>query len=147
YACAALFCAYFFVNSEKGLFYSKLSFVLYAIFLSYFIFKFGGDGAAYNEILEGSSRNYLSAISIFLTVNIYVQLLFRGNIILLYPAIINFILCLLLFGRSGIILSFLILLFVVYVRSIRIFLLLLFFGLISIYYYLGNIVFYLDEKT
>lgn len=147
YGGAALLAAYFFVNSEKGLLYSKISFFCYSAFLSYFIMKLGGDGEAYNEILEGSSRNYLSAISIFLTINIYIQLLFRAKYILLYPAIINFILCLLLFGRSGIALSLLILFFVIYIRSVKIFLTFFILSIIVVFYYLGSIIFYLDEKT
>lgn len=147
YLIAALLAAYFFINSQKGLFYSYLSFYLYSFFLTYFIIKLGANGEAYNEILEGSSRNYLSAISIFLTINIYVQLRFRFLKIVYIPAVLNFILCLLLFGRSGIALSFVILLFVSYIRNYKVFIILIFSALALTLTYLTVIIDLLNQRS
>lgn len=147
YALAGMLGAYFYINSKKGILYSKISFFMYVVFLSFFIFKYGADGEAYNNILEGSSRNYLSAISIFLTINIYVQLIFREKEILIYPAIINLILCLMLFGRSGIIISSVVFLFVLYLRNIKFFLFSLFLIFVFFILYLSVFLMYLDERT
>lgn len=147
YIITSLLAAYFYINSGKGVGIAKLSFYLYSLFLFYFIVKFGSNGEAYNEILEGSSRNYLSAISIFLTINIYVQLIYRSKLLLIHPALINFILCVLLFGRSGIALSLVILLFVIYARSIKLFMASVFFLGVFALAYISNIILYLDSKT
>ena len=147
YVITSLLAAYFYINSVKGVGIARLSFYLYSIFLFYFIVKLGSNGEAYNQILEGSSRNYLSAISIFLTINIYVQLIYRSKLLLIHPALINFILCVLLFGRSGIALSAVILLFVIYIRNFKLFLaLLLSLGLILLSY-ISNVILFFDSKT
>jgi hypothetical protein len=147
YLYTALNAAYFMVNSSLGLFFAKACFFSYSIFLSYFIFKFGNDVDAYNTILDGSSRNYLSAISIFLTINFYIHLKLYSNKVVLYPAIINLILCAFLFGRSGIALSFAILLVILFDYNKKIFICISFIATITVITNYNLINSFLIEKS
>lgn len=91
------------------------SFFLYT--LPYFISVGVSNPDGYNEILTGASRNIVGAIFILLSCfHIAVNIRLRNKYPFLAP-LISFICCVMLFGRSGIIISF----FVLSLCSINIF--------------------------
>lgn len=149
YGMVALVSAYaLFVNNYSVIIVKSL-FLLYSFFIFYFIFKFGfNDPNLYNNLLEGSSRNYLSAIFVLLLILLILTYeRNKENISLIYP-LVTFVGCFSLFGRSGIIFSFLILVYLSFrVFGLKVFsFIIILFSLFAIYRFndLQNLFF---EKT
>ncbi|GEM_PF-1920919 len=80
-------------------------FYLYLFFLLQYIVRFGGDVERYNEVLAGSSRNYLSMILFMITSALIVSAEKEGRPLPVIPVIVSFAVCLILYGRSGILMS------------------------------------------
>ncbi|MDV4244925.1 hypothetical protein MSC36_02485 [Acinetobacter baumannii] len=106
YGLSALIAAYALFKINNPVRYIKFLFWCYTVFILYHFATLGFTNPdAYNEILSGSSRNYLSAIFILLMALLALSFLKeKSNIPLIYPTI-TFLGCVGLFGRSGIALS------------------------------------------
>lgn len=91
----------------------KFIFWIYTALVYFYIVRFGfSDPDQYNEILAGSSRNYVSGIYLVLISLLALCYEQRKAVVpLIYP-VITLIACIFLFGRSGILFAFLITIFV-----------------------------------
>lgn len=106
YGISAFISAYALYRIKEPVKYIKFVFWAYTLFILYHFATLGfSNPDVYNEILAGSSRNYLSAISIL--VMVLLALTYEKEkkpIPLIYP-LLTFLCCVGLFGRSGIALS------------------------------------------
>ncbi|MCG9516854.1 hypothetical protein MCL26_17290 [Acinetobacter pittii] len=149
YGIVAFISAYILFLNKYSVSLVKLIFSLYASFVFYHVYKLGfNDPDLYNNLLEGSSRNYLSAIFILLLVLlILVHEKNKEKLSIIYP-LVNFLGCVALFGRSGIVFSLLILLYFSYKKfGLKIFLLILTAILGMVFYKLNIIENIFLEKT
>lgn len=96
-------------NSYK---YIRIVFVFYTVMVFYYLLKFGiSDPDLYNDIFEKGSRNYVSGIYIFILCLLILTYDRYGlKIPFIYP-VLTFLGCVILYGRSGIIISGLILVY------------------------------------
>lgn len=108
----------FFISSwlvgQDKLIVKNAAFLALLLFFLFFVisgYKLGFQADNINYFLINSSRNIVSATAIFLQI-LYSSLYYRvcGRLPIITP-VITFILCFLSFGRTGLVLSFLILLF------------------------------------
>lgn len=103
-------------RSEKGYVFALQTFYLYCIFLLISLFKSNFDVEAYNLILYGASRNMLSAILILLSIFVFASFYHARQILPLHVFVISVGLCVMLYGRTGILLSTLLLVYAFYYR-------------------------------
>lgn len=109
---------------------------------------FGYDPESFNDFLAGSSRNVLSAILIALTIGYIVSRRVRGREIKLLPIIGQVVANFFLFGRTGIVISFLILLIVAIAEKRILFLVSLVLALIfGSAYFFSEILIYIASNT
>lgn len=97
---------------------TKSLFFLYSMFLMFVFWDLGiAADEAYNEVFYQSSRNYLSGIIIFLSIGVGVAYIKNNDEqpILIYA--ISFLFCVLLYGRTGILLSFTLLAFSIFQKN------------------------------
>lgn len=103
----AFLSAYFLYISNRFYIYLKFIFWAYSLMIFYYFYLFGlSDPDLYNDIFVKGSRNYVSAIYIFILCLLILSYDKRNlKVPMLYP-LINFLGCVILYGRSGIIISF-----------------------------------------
>ncbi|WP_449284994.1 hypothetical protein [Marinobacter sp. PE14] len=109
---------------------------------------FGYDPESFNDFLAGSSRNVLSAILIALTIGYIVSRRVRGREVNLLPIIGQVVANFFLFGRTGIVISLLILLIVAIAEKRILFL--IFSILVLIFgsaYFFSEILVYIASNT
>ncbi|SUA66508.1 hypothetical protein [Oligella urethralis] len=124
---------------------SKLIYFLYVLYLTYLFFSIGfEDDEAYNVVFEGSSRNYLSGILIFLAINVGISHEKSNEKQPLLVYIITFVCCYFLYGRSGILLSSALLLYAIYQRNSKLLIFLFVFSLV--YFFTSSFFWELLEK-
>lgn len=106
YGISTFISAYALYRIKEPVKYIKFVFWAYTIFILYHFAILGFTNPdAYNEILAGSSRNYLSAISILVMVLLALTYEKEKKLIPLVYPLLTFLCCVGLFGRSGIALS------------------------------------------
>lgn len=108
----AFLSAYILYVSDRFHTYIKVMFWAYSLMILYYFYMFGlSDPDLYNDIFVKGSRNYVSAIYIFLLCLLILSY-DKGNIRVpvVYP-MVTFIGCIILYGRSGIIISFAIMMY------------------------------------
>jgi hypothetical protein len=88
-------------------FYSLVASYLF-IFLS--TYSSGFTPSSFNNIFPGASRNFVSAFLIFIQMFYIVAYFRERNKIPLYTPIVTFIFCVVMYGRSGVLFSFILLL-------------------------------------
>lgn len=115
YAVSSLCSAYVIFISKNIYRKASLLFVLFSLFVLFKIVTLGlGNPDAYNNIFENGSRNYVSAILIFfLSLLILIYDKDRKEISFFYP-FFTLLLSVLLYGRSGIVITFILVLFIVF---------------------------------
>lgn len=142
--------AYFLYQNKNT--YKGVIFVFWAYFLYilYFIFSFGfNDMDAYNDIFAGSSRNYVSAILLFISVLLYLSLYqVNKSVSLIYP-ILTLFATVALAGRSGLALSSILLLyFLMLSKEFKYLkLILLVIGIFIVFYNMPLILNFMETKT
>ena len=101
---------------------SKVFLVVFYAFVFWFIacgLFYGFSSSSINKYMVEGSRNGVSWVAITLVMIYYVSILVENKIFLISPSIICFVICIICFGRSGILISGLIFLLVIYQRSFR----------------------------
>ncbi|MGO2336790.1 hypothetical protein [Providencia sp.] len=97
-------------ESGKELFIARMCFYAFFIYtLPFFIINNIVNPDGYNDILAGASRNIVSAIFILLSCFHMAAYIKENNKYPILVQLISFICCFMLFGRSGILISFIIL--------------------------------------
>ncbi len=147
YAVSALVMAYLLYLCQRLYRFSLIVFGVYSLFLIYQFITIGfSDDELYNFVLFNSSRNFLSVIAILLSIFIGTVCIKEERKQPLFIYLISFIFCILLYGRSGIIVSGAILIFFyLYHRKIVTKYLVIFLGLTCIAYFLDDIVYFLTN--
>lgn len=108
----AFLSAYVLYLSDRFYNYIKVMFWAYSLMILYYFYMFGlSDPDLYNNIFVKGSRNYVSAIYIFLFCLLILSY-DKDNIKvpIIYP-MVTFLGCIILYGRSGIIISFVIMMY------------------------------------
>lgn len=112
YGFSALIASYALYKTDKSEVFVKVLFWSYTAFIFYHFYTLGFKSPElYNDILKGSSRNYLSGIFVLLLILLaltYEKI--KKPTPLIYP-LITFVSCVGLFGRSGIVFSLAMLIF------------------------------------
>lgn len=133
---------------------SRFSLLIYFIFISFLWFNFFilgfGNPDLYNEIFNNSSRNVVSAFLILVTILVGASFWVEQNKQPIFIYALTFLSSLILFGRTGIILSFILLVYAFYSnygkKTFWMILILPFFAYLYFKYY--SILFvYLTEET
>ncbi|AWL29230.2 hypothetical protein DJ533_11960 [Acinetobacter defluvii] len=113
YGISSLITAYALFTLRNSETFIKILFWCYTSLILYYFYAFGfSDPDLYNEVLKGSSRNYLSAIFVILLALLALSFeKIKKPTPLIYP-LVTFICCVGLFGRSGIVFSLVMLIFI-----------------------------------
>lgn len=108
----AFLSAYILYLSDKFYNYIKIMFWAYSAMILYYFYIFGlSDPNLYNDIFVKGSRNYVSAIYIFILCLLILSCDRYGiKISFVYP-LTTFLGCVILYGRSGIVISLLLMLY------------------------------------
>lgn len=147
YALSAFIMAYILYLCQNIYRFSLIIFGVYSLFLIYQFFSIGfADDELYNFVLFNSSRNFLSVIAILLSIFIGSVSIKEGRKQPLFIYLISFIFCVLLYGRSGIIVSGAILIFFyLYHRKVVTKYLVIFLGITCVAYFLDDIIYFLTN--
>lgn len=117
--------------------YVLFLFLVYTAFIYYYFFRYSFNPDIYNQIFSKGSRNYVSAIYIiFLCLLILTYDNKKINLPIIYP-LLTFLGCIFLYGRSGIVVSFSILLFLLFSEKKYILIKSLFIVILFIFIYLN----------
>ena len=141
--------ALYLVSLNNKVFLSKFVYLLFASYVLYFVVRNGFSNIElFNEIFFGSSRNLVSGVLNLLLVNVMVSSYFDNKKLNLTYYILNIILCFILFGRTGIFISFFLFVLGLYFSGRNKFLI----GFISvvstlIYSFQEKLFLFLDENT
>ncbi|MBS5118696.1 MAG: hypothetical protein KHZ10_12685 [Clostridium sp.] len=107
--------AYHYCKTGVGRFYSMVFFGIVETLLIYILLFSNIDP---NYFFVSTSRNYVSVISLIATIILYIELYRTSRKIVIFPAIINAIVCIRGIGRGGILTAFFMLFGLVFIKYI-----------------------------
>lgn len=109
YGLSSIILAYSIAKINNKAKFSLYVYIFYAVFCILCIIYTGFDIEGLNEVLNAGSRNIVSAILLVLAIFVSASYYAENKKQPLFVFVVTFILCILLFGRTGITLSFLLL--------------------------------------
>lgn len=136
YSITSMITAYAMFKLPSIVLLSRTLFFLYVLFLFSLVMELGvSDVDAYNVVLNGASRNYLSALLILLSLGVALAYLKDNRKLPIFEFFCSFIFCLVLYGRSGIMISLMLLFLAIYERNKILFIMLLCVGMVFFFSY------------